>query len=448
MPLLRFLACCLFAAVAPADGAWFRLIYNFGSMPADGALPVAPVVIGRNGILYGTTQFGGSAPPCVSGYTGCGTVFSLMPPPAPEGTWVETILHNFTGGADGGILEAGLAIGNDGVLYGVASNGGTGPCNYDGRQGCGVVFALTPPASPIAPWTETILYNFTGGRDGSHPNSLVFDKDGTLYGTTQSGGLRECPSFPGCGNVFSLHPPASPGGGWQYDLLHEFRGVPSPGNPAGPLLISGDLLYGTTFGGGTNNCQITGCGTVFSLTPPESSGDSWTEQVLYNFTGLDDGGNPDGGIVRGTDGSLYGTTDGGGSGDCGYAGFAGCGTIFELSPPGSAGAPWIENTLYSFDTHGLCSNGGIAVSGVAIGENGVLYGTTDCGYPYYSGSIYSLTPPVSAGALWTETTLFSFNPRQGTTPYAKVVIGPNGVLYGTTYYGGAEGLGTIFALLP
>ncbi len=121
-----------------------------GVLPDTGGL-----AIGANGALYGATVAGGSS--------GNGTVFSLTPPMAPGGTWTEVVLYSFAGGTDGAIAYAGLVIGSGpgghAVLYATPYFGGTSIC--DG-SGCGTVFSLTPPASPGATWTETLLYSFAG----------------------------------------------------------------------------------------------------------------------------------------------------------------------------------------------------------------------------------------------------------------------------------------------
>jgi uncharacterized repeat protein (TIGR03803 family) len=123
-----------------------------------------------------------------------------------------------------------------------------------------------------------------------------------------------------------------------------------------------------------------------------------------------------------------------------------------LTPPTSPGGTWTETTLYSF------TGGDVApVGGVVIGSGGVLYGTTTSGGASNSGTVFSLTPPTSPGGTWTETTLYSFLGRtgDGASPFAGVVIGSSGVLFGTTCYGGTgacvgslPGCGTVFALIP
>jgi uncharacterized repeat protein (TIGR03803 family) len=144
-----------------------------------------------------------------------------------------------------------------------------------------------------------------------------------LYGATSGGGTS------GYGTVFSLTPPASPGGAWTESVLYSFKGSPSDGtnpNLDGVVIGTGGVLYGATVTGGTvhPSCGIPGCGVAFQLTPPASPGGVWTETVLHDFTSGSDGVSPNG-LVIGSGGMLYGTTYGGG-------GALGWGTVFALKP--------------------------------------------------------------------------------------------------------------------
>jgi len=486
------------AVMIPAFSADYKVIHNFGS-GNDGQLPSGPVAIGKGGVLYGTTQYGGNGPSCVFGYQGCGTVFSLTPPGSAGGPWSETVLYNFTGGTDGGVSTEGLAVADNGVIYGAAARGGDAACSFDGgavssvvthvtadpdvftvpaitvtfgnapnniyadvlgrlplrihrkhgTNGCGVIFALTPPASPGDPWEENVLHTFTGA-DGASPNSITLDGNGVLYGTTFGGGSNSCTYVPdlGCGMAYSLSPPSSPGGEWTFQLLARFTGVSGPSNPAAGLLISGGVLYGTSENGG--NPSYAGLGTVFSLVPPISIHDPWEVVMLHSFNHPEsDGANPSGALVMDGNGVLYGTTQNGGFGECSATGVSGCGTVFTLSRP-SLSDPYNETLIYSFNSFGFCSNGSTAYAGVILGNNGVLYGTTDCGSEKSpGGEIYSLTPPISPNTAWSETTLHHFaNSANGAVPYDNLVMAKDGALYGTTYFGGANGVGTIFSLKP
>ena len=182
-----------------------------------------------------------------------------------------------------------------------------------------MVYSLSPPATgcktALCPWTETILYQFTGGSDGSNPGgNLTFDRAGNLYGTTPYGGAF------GQGTVFKLTPS---NGGWTESVLHSFTGGSDGEQPNGGVILDeAGNLYGTTWEGGGSGCWGPGCGTVFQLTP---SGSGWKENILYSFQYGTDGGYPIGGLIFDPSGNLYGTTTSGGSG--------GGGTVFELSPP-------------------------------------------------------------------------------------------------------------------
>jgi hypothetical protein len=151
---------------------------------------------------------------------------------------------------------------------------------------------LTPPTSPGGAWTETVLYNFTGGNDGSDPRaSLIADKNGVLYGTTSLGGT-------GGGTAFSLTPPKVSGGIWTETVIASF-GAYSGYDPFSPLLMDANgVRYGTTYSGG-NSAQ--GDGVAFSLTPP-SGGGPWTETILHAFSEFvrdGDGQGPYAGLLAG-----------------------------------------------------------------------------------------------------------------------------------------------------
>lgn len=180
--------------------------------------------------------------------------------------------------------------------------------------------------------------------------------------------------------------------------------------PYARLAIGGEgAFYSTTSSGGLSNA-----GTVFSLTPPDAAGGAWTEHVLYDFTGISPVGPSS--VVIGRHGTLYGTTSGGGGGVC----LEGCGTVFSLAPPASPGGSWRETVLYTFTGD---ADGSLPTSGVTIGDGGVLYGTTASGGTYTLGTVFSLTPPASAGAPWTKTIVHSFSGPDCIGPDTPVVIG-------------------------
>lgn len=178
---------------------------------------------------------------------------------------------------------------------------------------------------------------------------------------------------------------------------------------------------------------------MFSLTPPAAPGSPWAELVIHSFSGPD-GNGPDTPVVIGAGGVLYGTTQGGGTGES-------VGTVFSLAPPASPGGAWTESVLRSF-------LGGIlfyaAPGPVALGAGGVLYITTASGGSAQHGTVFALKPPASTGEPWTEFPLYVFGRSGGALPMGGVVVGRDGTLYGTTslHYGTPSYAGTVFSLAP
>jgi uncharacterized repeat protein (TIGR03803 family) len=241
------------------------------------------------------------------------------------------------------------------------------------------------------------------------------------------------------GAVFKLSPPASPGRPWTETTIYGFEGGSDGLGPyAGVIFGKDGSLYGTTALGGASNC-----GTVFQLTPPSSPGGAWEETVLHTFAHDAGGYYPYEGVVVGSDGSLYGTTN---TAD-------GQGTVFELRPPSSPGGAWTDSVLLSFNS----VSRGIEPVGLAIGAGGVLYGATSTGgtgCPQDCGIVYKLTPPRSPGGPWHETTLYSFTGGDDGWAPTSLDMSKGGVLYGTTLYGAVQnpvcgsGCGTVFELRP
>jgi uncharacterized repeat protein (TIGR03803 family) len=301
--------------------------------------------------------------------------------------------------------------------------------------------------------TESVLYRFTGGSDGPW-GDLVADAKGALYGTTNAGGSE------GYGAVFKLTPPAESGGPWTETVLYSFCQQSSCNDgsypEAGLIFDKRGALYGTTSEGGE-----VGYGAVFKLTPPAQPGAPWTETVLYNFFGHDDGSYPAAGLIFDKQGALYGTTSEGGYGPLSI----GYGTVFRLTPnPGHAF--WSETQLYYFCAVGYyCRDGKYPVGRLILGTDGALYGTTDMGgstggsaipcvdiYLRGCGVAYKLTPN-PGHQYWTETVLYNFcsldDCADGAYPPAGLIFGKAGALYGTTFTGGiAPGVGTVFELTP
>jgi len=392
---------CCFAQPTPA----LVTIHSFNGL--DGGLPLAGLVVGKSGALYGTTYHGGTSDN--------GTTFELVPPTAPGGAWTETVLYNFAGGSDGRFPQCSLVFDANGALYGTTNRGGP--------EDDGTVFQLVPPAAAGGAWTENILHAFMGRNDGAHPYAgVVIGSHGELYGTTDQGG-----GSIGLGTVFRLAPPAVAGGTWAESILSEF---PAGGQgPAGGVVLGKQgVIYGTTTIGGN------GFGVVFGLAGPAGFGGYWTETVLHNFNGTSDGANPTASLVIGKNGSLYGTT---------YSDLVfGAGTVFELSAPAVPGGTWIETVLHQFTN----SDGANPEAALIIGDNGSLYGTTTRGPNFLAGTVFELNPPTVAGAAWTETVLYSFSGgSDGGYPKGALAVGANGAFYGTTSQFGA-GHGTVFEL--
>ena len=382
----------------------------------NGAAPQAALVLGGDGYFYGTTAAGGTN----GGY---GTVFKISTNGAltslhsfsggtdgsqPEGlvqgsdgnfygatapffyvngtvfkisaNGALTTLHFFTGGSDGGHPNGGLVEGADGYFYGTTAGGGSNAGNN------GTVFKIS------ATGALTTLYSFTGTNDGRGPNGgLVEGTDGYFYGTTGGGGTNG-----GNGTVFKISANGA------LTSLHSFTGGSDAATHQAALVLGGDgYFYGTTAGGGTNG----GNGTVFKI----STNGALTS--LHSFSGGTDGSQPEG-LVQGSDGNFYGTTDSGGTS-------YGWGTVFKISATGAL------TTLYSFTG---TNDGGGPVAGLAQGSDSYFYGTTEGGGTNGgNGTVFKIS---AKGAL---TTLYSFPApnNDGANPSAGLAQGADGNFYGT-----------------
>lgn len=400
------------AGQAPATMPVLTTLYSFTG--ASGAGPDGGVVSDATGALYGLTYAGGAS--------NMGAVIQLKPPAATGGAWTESVLYSFTGLSDGGTPYGGLVFDGKGALYGTTIYGGT--------ANAGTVFQLTPPAATGGAWTEVVLYNFSGTSDGGNPTgSLVFDKRGALYGTATIGGSA------GYGAAFQLMPPATLGGAWTYAVLYNFPGGKSGASPSAGLTFGATgVLYGATYSGGKSNA-----GTVYQLTPPAATGGAWSEAVLYSFTGGSDGGYPDAGLLSASKGVLYGSTS--------YGGLSKTpnGVVYQLTPPAKAGGAWTQTVIYTFKGG---SDGAYPFGGLVLNSN-LIFGTTYGGGTSGLGTVYELLPPSVAGGAWTETVLHSFSKvSAGSSPYAGLVLGSGGLLFGTTFAGGTKMDGTVFSIAP
>jgi uncharacterized repeat protein (TIGR03803 family) len=408
----------------------YKVLWSFGGAPNDGAISLSNLVMDGAGNLYGTAEYGGSSTQsgCIED-GGCGTVFELSP--SSDGTWSETVLYNFCTNyvgvrcLDGQWPVAGLVFDQEGDLYGTTSDGGTGTSGYD----YGTVFELSPPSLPGGSWSESVLYNFCAGsnsecQDGADPTSqLTFDADGNLYGTTSLGGANV--GHVVGGTVFELSPTANE---WSLTTLYSFcansksRICPDGDQPqAGVTFDKAGNLYGTTMEGGTKNSQ--GAGTVFELSPGSNG---WSLATLLSF-------NPNGGplaipvatVTIDSKGDLYSTASGGDTGG-----------VFQLQRQTRSQRRFLFNG----------NNGAKPTSGVLLDLKGTnLYGTTSQGGNSSNGGVV-----YRIGASKLETILYTScqlqNCADGQNPYSGLIEDQNGNLYGTTKFGGANGLGVVFEI--
>jgi len=347
-----------------------------------------------------------------------------------------TVIHAFTGGADGQNPWEGLTMDGEGNFFGTTFGRSTGySCN---TLGCGTVFKLSRAG---AGWTLNTLYRFGGFNgnavgDGSNPWGRVFiAEDGTLYGTTYYGGTAQtCAYFywnDGCGTVYHLTAPAAPQAAlWNETIIHRFTGGSDGGLPQGDLIFDqAGNIYGTAQVGGDN---LTG--VVYELTPSQHG---WAETVIYapSYPGYE-GTMPSGGVSFDQAGNLYGALQGGGI-ECNLPYY--CGGIFEVSPSGSG---WSGKTIYLF-TKDYGSN---PVGGLLVDAAGNLYGTTPGGVSGGGGTVFELSP---GNENWTIDTLYSFQSSDYYGgPQNKLVMDAAGNLYGTTFRQGTHDLGTVFKLAP
>ncbi len=240
--------------------------------------------------------------------------------------------------------------------------------------------------------------------------------------------------------------------GAKETVLYRFNGGSDGAAPYASMIAdaNGNLFGTTTLGGGSANCA-SGCGTVFEVSPQKNG--SWSESVIYSFAGGSDGATPQSPMIFDAAGNLYGSTSQGGDGNCADIGIAGCGTIFELSPPGKSGQTWIETRLYSFQGVPSGKGDGDAAwpNGLVFGGKGNLYGLaydggrcrTDETGTYCYGAAFRLKQ--SSAGTWSEKVLYRFDGTTGSP--AGPVLDQAGNIYGTAP-GGAFGFGAVFRLQP
>lgn len=332
---------------------------------------------GPNGVVYG----------------GAGNdVFELVPPSSPAGgDWTSNILHSFNPATEG-TLPISLTLGPGGVIYGTNIEGG--PNN------AGVLFSLTPPASPGDAWTETSLLAYGTNNTSGTPNTMLVPGTGAFYASI------------GVSNtVVSLAPPAGAGDPWIETPI--FKMPFSMGNTPTALAVGpgGTIYVVNQFGGAF------GDGTVVAIAPPASPKDSWTGAKIYDFgTNPNDARYP---VALAVDAAanLYVATNN-------ATGFNGA--IAMLSPPASEGGDWSESVIHNFGTN---PDDGEFPTSIVVMEDGKLAGTTQDG-GLGSGTVFWMIPPAAPGGAWTEHPYrFPRNGSNGKNPLFVVSAGR--VLYGS-----------------
>ncbi len=341
-----------------------------------------------------------------------------------------------------------------------------GNTEWGGNEGNGTVYQLL--RNNDGGWTYATLHSFDYYDPGSAPvTTMVRDQLGRLYGTNTAqvfelvpntsiswafsslhnftgGGDGACNdlcsvSMDGAGNLYGSTPAGGTNnvgvvfkiGSSGFNVLYNFTGGDNGGYGVGQLAFDNQgNIYGTTVDGG-----VYGLGVVYQLSP------SGTYTVLHNFSGPPDGAQSGGGLVMAADGNLYGTTANGGAEDSG--------SVFRLTPNGNG--TWTEQVLYSFQQ----GSGGFFPQAVpTMDAAGNLYGTTVSGGGSNSyGTIYKLT---HSNGEWSETVVHAFQgpPNDGNNPiYVPVAIDSAGNIYGTTtmggiYDGNGEGFGTVWEFTP
>jgi uncharacterized repeat protein (TIGR03803 family) len=377
-------------------------IYNFSG--PDGRDPATSLIFDNAGNLYGVTAAGGDFD--------LGAVFKLS---LVNGFWTETFIYSFSG-PDGQDPHGGLVFDSAGNLYGTTVAGGTG--GFCAGDGCGTVFKLTPTGDS---WTESVIYNFTGGSDGFGPGSgLVFDSAGNLFGTTPDGGKFSE------GTVFELQPT---NGGWSEQVIHDFTGGSdgSIGSLGRLVFDAAGNVYGVAELGGDF-----GNGTVYEMSPTLQG---WTFETLYAFKGMPDAASPYGGVIFDSKGNLYGTTY--------FGGTVGMGAAYELSP--TRLGTWQESVIYSFQGG---TDGSFPLSTLVFGAKGNVYGTTTTGgrTSCDCGTVFQLR---RKGKKWKETVIHQFGANNdGQNPIYELTPDPAGNLYGTAPFGGFAGFGMALVITP
>lgn len=467
--LIRLIAAFVAVGVAPAaHAATLTTIWTFKGPPGDGSSPggFSPhpgLAVGAGGTLFVSTGGGPHSQ---------GAIIRLTPPTASGKPWTEQILYALSGNLRGPYPVIADAAG---TLYGTALSNGATPAAQ-----CGVAFRLAQPASKRPPWSLSLLHTFSGDKDGCLPlGGLTLGPAGVLYGSTLTGGGSSlCGSFngvpTGCGTIYSIAPQTTPGP-WKTQVDHSFGsdGAEPYDAPVSDPGVPTDIYIAANFGGGPKGSEPSGepgdedefdslgkANSVFS-----------TIAAWYKYIGdvaLFPAGSPTP-VAKGVPGGgkdeseaaveatsapsrvnvVVGTTTGGGtqSTACSALGNNGCGVVYRLVRPASLSGSWALTILHKF-TGG--ADGTTPYGRLLVMPNGVIWGTTSGGdVASDKGTVFSLTPSKTSATGYAYAVVHRFTGADGAAPYNGLVAS-GGVIYGTASYGGTGscGCGTVFKITP
>jgi uncharacterized repeat protein (TIGR03803 family) len=408
----------LISALAPIASAQSKesVLHAF-TYHADGGFPFAGLTFDTKGNLYGVSDYGGDLNLGIC----CGVVFQLTP--VDSGGWTFKVIYTFTGPITGGEAPTGsVVVDASGNLYGTTQIGGF----------CGTAYELS--STEAGEWKQTTLHYFNDvergeTEDGCLPSSsMIFDRAGNLYGTTQQTGATDCMTNAGCGTVFELSPQAD--GKWKEVVLHHFPAFSGDGiSPYGALVMdSTGNLWGTTQFGGS-----AGEGTIFELTP--GTGGAWNEKLAFSFSGAN-GDLPYAGLILDAAGNFYGTTYSGGRN--------GTGTVYRMTP--HADGQLNEKVIHNFAlcNQNQCPDGFAPFGGLVFDAQGNLYGTTTLGggastvcdqgstIKVGCGVVFKLTPGTED--TWTYSIVYRFpgDANGGYPTDDHLAVDLTGNIYGTT----------------
>jgi uncharacterized repeat protein (TIGR03803 family) len=342
---------------------------------------------------------------------GCGIVFELLPNKHGQSvtSWQQAILYTFNGEDGANPQTASLVLDKHGNLFGTTEFGGSGDT--------GVAFQLSRNGSH--PWVEQVIYRFTGKIGVNPVDNLTFDNEGNLYGTTSDWSGE----FTGPGTIFKLAPERD--GNWARTVLHTFNGADGFNPSSGVVFDSQGNLYGTTIYGGQYNQ-----GVVYRLSPNPDG--TWTESVLHHFSGGNDGFRPQAGLMRDDFGNLFGVTA--------FGGANGYGTVYQLKGGDDS---WTFNTLYAFRAG---EDGANSFASLVMDSSGALYGTTHDGGIYACGVVFKLTPDIKGN--WRENVVHTFDNKPDCESFGPLILDSMGNLYGTTRGDGTTTFGSVFEITP